>query len=185
MATDQVDGPSKTGGVKSFEEIMREKRLRKQKENSQLAGNRVHRFMKNKTMTSTKINQVPPTSSNAVQTTRAVPKSSSEKTLKSRPTARNIKKRLSSESFKEEELLLHNSISTTAVVEKKPLASIVSNSNGRAELLRDVEEPPVKSPRHSLSDEQVSISNVSKEGHKKGSDSGTPPSSMEDIREAL
>lgn len=164
---------------------MREKRLRKQKEeNSQLAGNRVHRFMKNKTMTSTKINQVPPTSSNAVQTATAVPKSSSEKTLKSRPTDRNIKKRLSSESFKEEELL-HNSISTTAVVEKKPLASIVSSSNGRAELLRDVEEPPVKSPRHSLSDELVSISNVSKEGHKKGSDSGTPPSSMEDIREAL
>ena len=185
MATDQVDGPSKTGGVKSFEEIMREKRLRKQKEeNSQLTGNRAHRFMKSKTMASTKINQVPPTSSNTVQTTTAVPKSSNEKTLKSRPTARNFKKKLSSESSKEEELL-HNSMSTTAVVEQKPLASIVSSSNERTELLRDLEEPPIRSPRHSLSDEQVSISNIFKEGHKKGSDSGTPPSSMEDIREAL
>ena len=106
-----------------------------------------------------------------------------EKTLKSRPNARNFKKKLSESSNREE--LLHNSMSTTAVVEKKPLASIVSNSNERADLLRDVEEPPIKSPRHSLSDEQVSLSNVFKEGHKKGTDSGTPPSSIEDIREAL
>ena len=183
MATDQVDGPNKTGGVKSFEEIMREKRLRKQKENSQVTSNRAHRFMKNKTMASTKINQVPPTISNTVQPTTAGPKSTNEKTLKSRPNARNFKKKLSESSNREE--LLHNSMSTTAVVEKKPLASIVSNSNERADLLRDVEEPPIKSPRHSLSDEQVSLSNVFKEGHKKGTDSGTPPSSIEDIREAL
>lgn len=183
MATDQVDGPSKIGGVKSFEEIMREKRLRKQKENSQVTSNRAHRFMKNKTMASTKINQVPPTISNTVQPTTAVPKSTNEKTLKSRPNARNFKKKLSESSNREE--LLHNSVSTTAVVEKKPLASIVSNNNERADLLRDVQEPPIKSPRHSFSDEQVSLSYVFKEGHKKGTDSGTPPSSIEDIREAL
>ena len=183
MATDQFDGPSKIGGVKSFEEIMREKRLRKQKENSQVTSNRAHRFMKNKTMASTKINQVPPTISNTVQPTTAVPKSTNEKTLKSRPNARNFKKKLSESSNREE--LLHNSVSTTAVVEKKPLASIVSNNNERADLLRDVQEPPIKSPRHSFSDEQVSLSNVFKEGHKKGTDSGTPPSSIEDIREAL
>lgn len=173
---DKLSG--KDGGVKSFEEIMREKRQRQQKEQTekqctqpketfQVIKSRPHRFLKNQVATIIKQKpQVPQT--NVQPKTNASKAASGSNKPEEKSSKRTISKSLSTD-YNEDELL-KDSVPSTPV---QPKASF--------------EYENVNEKRGNDTGDQLKNASVNEHSQeeKQDDESLSPPNSIEDIKEAL